>query len=86
MADETPTPKPPRNTVINIEHLVDTVLFHAGGEPCHIAHCPDGHSGGGYYVWSTEYSEEGASFLCRDVETLCRITEALAQRIEPKAD
>lgn len=78
MADEAPTPKP-RSAVINIEHLADTVMFHAPDAT--IALCPDGHSGSGYYVWSNEYSEEGSSFLCGDAPTVCRIAAKLADRL-----
>lgn len=71
--------KAPRSSKHNPEQLADTVLFH---KPCEIAYCEEGHSGPGYYVWSTEYPEEGASFLCNEPAILCDVLAELADRIE----
>lgn len=63
----------------DIKALADVVEFHGNG-PC-IAYSPKGHGGPGYYCWTSEYLDEGASFLTADTTVLCLIMGEVAQRL-----
>lgn len=71
-------PTQPIENVRPIQQLTDAVVFH--GADCTVKNA-EGHSGPGFYVWNSQYPDQGASFLGSDPSALCGVIEQLVERL-----